>query len=576
VSFPRAVVFLWLASTRNRMLHQLRRLRQPKYLVGAVVGALYLYSFVLRRLSDLDAGGEMPPNARLFVQLMLTAAAMGTILSAWALGPDRPSLSFSETEVQQLFPAPVSREHLLHFKLTRGLMGAVMGALFATVFTSRVLNPRPELFFVGASVALATVSLHATAASFMRTRLARLGGRGTVIRWGLLTAGAALLMGAILAGLREHPFPTDSRVPGALRLWVLTFLDSPALWPGRVLVALPLAEDGASFARRLPLGLGLLVLHYLWVMKAAVPFEESAVGRAEERARSREHLSRRGGQRTPPRASTPLFRLAPRGRPEVALLWKNVLAGQRLGGMGRLVVAGVLGGGVAAVASGEGLAEVLAHLRLFLAPLCGGIAVMLCVFGPSSVRVDLRMDLPRLEQLRALPLTGRQVVAAELAAPALLLGGAQGVLVLLAMACAVWRGGTWTETWVAGGLAALWVLPAVTLGGLFVQNAAVVLFPAWLPPDGERARGLEAMGQRLLTLVGTLVVLIVGLLPAAFVSAVVGFALYQLWDFGIWALPFAGMSAAAVLVGEVALGVMGLGRAFDQLDVSGEGRGTGT
>jgi len=56
----------------------------------------------------------------------------------------------------------------------------------------------------------------------------------------------------------------------------------------------------------------------------------------------------------------------------------------------------------------------------------------------------------------------------------------------------------------------------------------------------------------------------------------VGFALYQLWDFGIWALPFAGMSAAAVLVGEVALGVMGLGRAFDQLDVSGEGRGTGT
>ena len=36
------------------------------------------------------------------------------------------------------------------------------------------------------------------------------------------------------------------------------------------------------------------------------------------------------------------------------------------------------------------------------------------------------------------------------------------------------------------------------------------------------------------------------------------------------------MEFAAVLVGEVALGIVGLGHAFEQLDVSGEGRGTGT
>jgi hypothetical protein len=207
-----------------------------------------------------------------------------------------------------------------------------------------------------------------------------------------------------------------------------------------------------------------------------------------------------------------------------------------------------------------------------MAPLCAGIAVLLSLFGPSAVRTDLRMDLRRLELLRAMPLTGRQVVAAELAAPALLLGGTQVGLVLLAVVLPVGLGGPRESAlWVAAGLGAALVLPAVSLGGLFVQNAAVVLFPAWLPPEGERARGIEALGQRLLTLVGTLVVLLVGLVPGALAAALVGFVLERLLGFGVWALPFAGLAAAVVLVGEVALGVVGLGHAFDRLDVSSEG-----
>jgi hypothetical protein len=181
------------------------------------------------------------------------------------------------------------------------------------------------------------------------------------------------------------------------------------------------------------------------------------------------------------------------------------------------------------------------------------------------------MDLPRLEQLRAMPLTGRQVVAAEIAAPALLLGAAQVGLLLVAMVLAAWQGGPGASLWVAGGLCALCVLPAVTLCGLFVQNAAVVLFPAWLPPEGERVRGLEALGQRLLTLAGTLVVVLLGLLPAALAGAVVGFGLDRFLGLDVWALPFAGLVAATVLGVEVALGVVGLGRAFDRLDVSSEG-----
>ncbi|QRK06558.1 ABC transporter permease [Archangium violaceum] len=574
MSFPRAVAFLWVASARNRVIRQIQRLRQPKYLVGAMVGGLYLYSVFLRRLGHPGREGMAPPVAQLFSQFMLTAAMLGTILSAWALGPDRPSLSFNETEVQQLFAAPVSRRGLLHYKLARGLVGSVVGAFFATVFVSGVVRSHPVLFFIGATVTLATVNLHVTAASFMRTRLARHGGVGTVLRWAGLSAVIALMIGAGMAALREHPFPQELTHPRQLQAWLLALMDSPALWPGRLLVALPLAPDAWAFLKALPLALGLLAVHYVWVMKAAVPFEESAVRRAEERARLREQLSRQGGRPTPIRAGSTLFRLASTGRPEVAILWKNLVAARRLGGAGRLLVAGLVGGLVASVSSGGSLGEILSNVRMFMVPMCGGLAVVLCFFGPSAVRVDLRMDLPRLEQLRALPLTGRQVVAAELAAPALLLGVTQMGLVLLVVVLAAWQGGERTELWVAAGLGALWVLPAVSLGGLFVQNAAVVLFPAWLPPEGERVRGLEALGQRLLTLAGTLVVLLVGLLPAALVAALVGFGLDRLLGFGVWAFPFAGLVAALVLVAEVALGVVGLGHAFDRLDVSREGSET--
>jgi hypothetical protein len=422
-----------------------------------------------------------------------------------------------------------------------------------------VVTQHPVLFFLGTAVTLSTVSLHVMAASFVRTRLAQRGGVGTALRWGALSAVLAMMIVSGLSVLRELPSLDlePSRGSRQFEDWIAAVMDLPALWPGRLLVALPLAADAGDFLKALPLGLGLLAVHYVWVMKASVSFEESAVLRAEERARLRKQLSRQGGRPTRIRASAMFFRLVPTGRPEVALVWKNLIAARRLGGAGRLLVSGLVGGLVASMVSSRGVAEMVDNVRVFMAPVCAGIAVMLSFFGPSALRVDLRMDLPRMEQLRALPLTGRQVVAAEIAAPALLLGVTQVALVLVAVGLSVWQGGVHTALWVAGGLGAVWVLPAVSLGGLFVQNAAVVLFPAWLPPEGERVRGIEALGQRLLTLAGTLVVLLVGMLPAAIVAGLVALVLDRLLGFGVWALPFAGLVAAAVLWGEVALGVVG-------------------
>jgi hypothetical protein len=377
---------------------------------------------------------------------------------------------------------------------------------------------------------------------------------------------------AVYAAFMAHPFPAGEGTRRELEEWSFELLGQPelriALWPARALVALPMADGVGSFLRALPISLGVLAIHYVWVSVLVVPFEEAVVARAETLARQRGQRLARVGHIVMRR---PFFQLASLGRPEVALLWKNLTAARRMGGPEVVLVLALLG---LAVPIGAALfaPESLNTARDVMGILYISFAAILTIFGPVSMRADLRMDLPKLDMLRAMPLTGRQVVAAEVLAPGLLLAVLQVGLLILGVVMALGSPGKWgAEFWVACGLGLIPLLPALGIGGLFVQNAAVVLFPAWLPADGERARGIEALGQRLLTLAGALVVLIGGLIPAAFVATLVGFALYGL--LGLWAIPIAGLTAAAGLVIELALGVVALGRAFDRMDVSSEGPG---
>jgi ABC-2 type transport system permease protein len=572
MSFPRAVAFLWWASLRNRVRKQVQRLRQPKYLAGLIVGGAYLYMVVLRRLSFQRSAEALPPGALAMTEVSLGSMLMLTLASGWVLGQDRPSLRFSETEVQQLFPAPISRRGLLHYKLVRGLIGAAVTSVFTTVFFGRLVTPHFVLFFLGSVLAFLTVNLHVTAASFVRTRLASLGWPGTALRWGVLLVLLAAFGLAVYLALQAHPFPENLEGGKALREWFPTLLAHPAmqvaLWPGRTLVAPALAQGVGAFLGTLPLMLGLLVAHYLWLAALIVPFEEAVVVRAETAARRRGQRTSRVGHIV---MRKPFFRLKPSGRPEVALLWKNLTAARRMAGPEVVLVLALLG---LAVPIGVALfsPDSLSETRQVMAAIYLSFSGMLTVFGPVSMRSDLRMDLPKLDLLRALPLTGRQVVAAEVLAPGLLLAAMQLGLILLAVGMVVGAPGLWgAELWVAGGLGLIPLMPALAIGGVFVQNAAVVLFPSWLPADGERARGIEALGQRLLTLAGAVVVMLGGLVPATIVASLVGFALYGF--LGVWALPFAGLTAAAGVAVEVALGIMALGRAFDRMDVSSEGVG---
>ena len=105
MSFARAVGFLWVASVPNRARKQLERLRQPRYLLGALVALGYMY-FVLVRRFETRGPPVSSESASLFLQLMLAGSSLLTVLSAWAFGVDRPSVTFSEERSASGWSAP--------------------------------------------------------------------------------------------------------------------------------------------------------------------------------------------------------------------------------------------------------------------------------------------------------------------------------------------------------------------------------------------------------------------------------------------------------------------------------------
>src|SRR5688572_11987556 len=115
-NLARALIYLRLQSLRNVLVSRLRRLRQPKYMVGAAIGVAYFY-FVFGRqfgsrprarggapLPDLGAGDPS------FVPILGAAVLLVFIALCWVLRRQRAALNFTEAEIAFLFPAPVSRQ----------------------------------------------------------------------------------------------------------------------------------------------------------------------------------------------------------------------------------------------------------------------------------------------------------------------------------------------------------------------------------------------------------------------------------------------------------------------------------
>ena len=556
----RALLYLRLTSLRNVVRSRLLRLRQPKYLVGAVAGAAYCWFFLFQR------GGPGSPAS--VINLLLGegrmeyfAAGVFTffLLVTWITPGEKPGLAFTEAEIAFLFPAPLARRQLIHYKLINGLLMSLFGAVFFTLVSSGGRgNWLGILRQLGAWGAINSIlSLHTTAATLTITRLSAAGYGPRRRR--LLILGLLLVAGATGAYFVNRD--------GWASLQGL-------LWPARLAVRPFLADSLGQYLVALVPAMGLVALHYFWCHRMETPFEEASIAQAQKigeritRMRAGKGVSFGGKAK----ARREPFRLGERLSPEFAFLWKNLLAAPAY--LNRKVFLGT----AAVIYFGM---TWLSHQSSFAGSrFAGGFAftalvllVYVLIFGPQFARNDLRGDLGNTDVLKAYPLPGWRIVLGGLLAPILALTAVTWLLLFAAALGLTPPAGQ--ELWFTGqfkfasAVALALIMPTLCAVQLLVPNAATLLFPAWFQATRSVGGGMDVMGQRMIFMAGQMIFLILAIAPAVILAAATIF-LTQ-WFLGLpAAVLLAVLPVMAVFVGEVWLGIWWLGPKFERIDISSE------
>jgi ABC-2 type transport system permease protein len=579
-----ALVYLQYHSIINRVLLRFKRLRQPKYLLGGIVGAIYFYFYFFRYLfsipgmrhpSSVTLGSGAGVNQALYESIG-AGIFLIAILLAWVLPHERAALAFSEAEVAFLFPAPISRRGLIHFKLMRS-QGAILFTTFVLMLITNRFGGKFWIHAAGWWLILSTLNLHLLGSSFARTRLLD---RGiTTWRRRGLVLGVVLVavVGVVLWARRTLALPDLSQMQDvpALQDYLEALLTSgPLPWllyPFRLLIRPYRAADAHSFFVALWPAAALMFLHYLWVVRSDVAFEEASV-EASKRMAQKIAAVRSGnlpaanprtkGRRAP-------FALKGAGSPVVALLWKNLIsAGQAFTPRLWIVVA------TTAIATCAFLSQLSDRSDLVSA--IGMAAAMLVVWslfiGPQLLRQDLRQDLPLADVLKMYPVRGWELVLGEMLAPVSILTGAQWLLLLISSVL-LWNAPSSylsRPATLAVAAGAALIFPMLNLIILQIPNAAVVMFPAWFQVGKDRVHGIEVTGQRIIAIVAQLLVFCIALIPAVALFGAICYVVDRLTEERSVAILLASMGAAVVLAGEAALGITVLGRLFERFDLSAE------
>lgn len=647
----RALLELHLRSLRGLVVRRMRLLRNPRYAIGLLAGLAWLGFWagrpLFRILRKAGSGGDgtielgnktvsigsvqfgagalldrLPPAAMDGIHL-LVAVLITTLVCLWWMAPwYRPVLRLKEEELALLLAAPLSRRQIIQYAMMRNQPGILFGSLIMSVF----LGFGPLLqrlgFFLTAWLFLTLWDMHSTARHIWQARTREEGGTAGLRRHLFLVAGLVAYLLAMVwvvfsahqqayaatlaAGLENLPDLNTSEDVAAklgegyekLQVFIayLAQLGSDRwamilLAPAWLVTAPFFTTSSLAFLIALAGPLAALVIHHEWVVRTPSLFEDAALEQARRRGRVK---SRGRGPRR--RLSTTRrwqpFSLPPRGRPEVAIVWKNLMQVHRMS-LGILALLGMAGLVVVMMVP----ALLPSPSRFYLMLGLGGAAFM--IFPPLMCGVmqrhDLRVDLLHADILRSWPLTGERLVAAEIAGPvvsstmAALLGF--GVMVAAETgnrlhAMLQGRGldqsllpdALWSlaavPAPVAIFLALLAVLPLIiTLAAVSsgVQNLAALIFPGWVRLGKQRRSGAANFGQNLVVTFLLMLSIALGLIPGLLVGGlVVGIHLFLEIGIPAWEWPLLGLLMALPMAAEAAGLILLGGQRWDRLDPSAQ------
>ncbi len=562
MSFPSAAALVVVASVKNRVR---RIVRQPRHLIFVAVGFAYVLSIgVTRSFSDAATGlwqissasdpGRVPP--------WLAFAVLGYLALVWVFGTDATALTFTEAEVDFFFTAPVRRRTLVHYKLVRTLLASLAtGAFFGFVLRRGV---HPVFATVGFSIAVASLSLHRVCASMTRATFLEHGVSALRRRlFTLLVVG--VLIGRTILSISQAAASAPAFKQDDPRAWLTAAnawsdaheaLLSWILFPVVAMVRVVRAATTTDFFSALPAALAVLALHYAWAISTDVAFEESAFESAQKVARRMNEL--RNGR----------LRAASSNRSPLSADGKRAAVGRDLLEEPHRRDADF-------PSPAHGLARrirrrpELARVRRPRAPRLPwpARAVPRCVHDAHRAEFAAERPPARHRQHGGapdLPHRLRRPRSRRAPCPLVTLASVEWVLLAIGAVFGI-ESGSPRLALLAIGCA--FAMPAVTACVLVVRNLGAVWFPSWAGSSALGIRGIEAFGQRLLILIGTLVLVAFVLVPAGLVAAGVAFALRG-W-LGVGVAPLAGLAAAAVAFTEAYAGLSVLARAFDGFEVGG-------
>ena len=312
-------------SWRNRLLTRIRRLRQPKYLFGAIVGGAV---FLLVYFRTLGRGGRGSPLARKILDSRRNSArhvaGHGAVL-AWIFPQLRAALSFTEAEVAFLFPAPVGRKELVHFKLLKMQAVVFFSAIFMALISRSWGAGNLVIRMLGWWIIFSAVNLHLLGSSFARTALLDRGFSNWLRRIVVLAVVAIVAGGtALWVYYTVPPPPTFEGGPmdfHPIGRYIDAVLESGplpyVLFPFRLVVAPFFAASVAQFFIALGPALLVLGLLYWWVIRSNVAFEEASLSCREKlpngwrrfaRAIGRERANRKKRREARFNCARPVFR----------------------------------------------------------------------------------------------------------------------------------------------------------------------------------------------------------------------------------------------------------------------------
>lgn len=580
----RALLYLRFTSLRNLLVTRARRLRQPKYFIGFLVGAVYFWGVLVRPLfTTAPHRRHLPPlafHSDVTPTLLAAGAFLFTVILAlsWIMPGAPRGLVFSEAEIAFLFPSPVTRRRLVHYKLVSSQLAILFTSLFFSLISQRwsFLGGNVLTHAIGWWFVLSIANLHFNAAALTLLRIASRSRPLERLRaFSLAVLGIIALAG--IAWLGRAPVPPAATASGSdlLRYLDATLATAPLpwlLWPAKAALHPFLAASAGEFLRALPAALLVLAVHYVWVLRIDAPFEEASLLQAQRRS-ARAAALREGGPRSRLRRLKPRlgpFALASRGRPEVAFLWKNLLSTRPYF---RPRVALVLAGVLTALCLWLERQPDYAPFRLALLASAGIFGGYTWLIGPQLARQDLRSDLGNADIFKTYPLRGWQIVLGELLTPLAILTVIVWLALLVAALCLPRGSLPWLTPGLhlAATLAFAALVPLLCAVQLVIPTGATLLFPAWFHATRgvAAARGIEVLGQRLIFVAGQLLMVLTVIVPVAVLGGGLGFLVWHAVG------PFAGLITgtvlgAAVLVGELVVGLYFLGERFERFDLSAE------